>query len=279
MNNLRFLLSLVFIFLVSANFIFAQNKPSNEGFYLFGSLASDKIMTGFFSKNGKAFENKNWCVFVGENGKVYKISLIDDSIHTLFIDGQKIADSEIWKHNAEYKPFLEKFWRNQKIEEESEAIDSQAELIEAKVETIEKEIENLDKTLEKLEKLSEKEKANLSFDRKSVNSQMQRLAEMQREQDKELEKLNELQATKQKEQESLNLMGDLKKVLSQINIDLQSLGVVKNVNNNSFKLSTLELIVNGKKISDDAYQLLKAKYIVDFKDESGFMYRWKADKI
>jgi DNA repair exonuclease SbcCD ATPase subunit len=274
MHKAKFLFILPIIILLLSNGNYSQNKANDESFYLFGSLESNRMMTGFFSRNHNHLDNKNWLVFIGKNSKVYKISLINKNISTLYIDGEKIADSEIWKHTAEYKPFLEKFWRNEELEIKSENIDTKIELIDQKTETIDKEIQKLDQTEEKLDKLADKG-SDVSFDRKSLNSQRRRLAEIQDEYAKELEVLSNQQEKISNEQDSLNLIREIDKILRQINEDLKSLDVVKSVNNNSFKLSSIELIVNNKKVSNDIYEQLKAKYIAEFNGESGYLYRWK----
>ena len=227
-------------------------------------------MTGYFGKNYQDIKNKNWCVFIGSNGKVYKMSLIDKNIRDLFIDGQKVADDQIWKHTAEYKSFLEKFWRNEEIEKESNELEQKIKPLDRKMDAIIQEIEKLDRDLEK-------NSAGFADGRKSLKAQQKRLSAIEKELDDQIEDLSKQQEKLSDEQESLNLMDELDKVLLQIGSDLKSLGVIKNTNNLSFKLSNLGLIVNGKQVSPEVFELLKARYIVEFSGESGFLYRWKGD--
>lgn len=252
----------------------AQIIPAND-IYMFGTVENDKRMSGYFGKNRQDFKNKNWCVFIGANGKVYKLTLIDKSIRDLFIDGRKIADGEIWKHTAEYKPFLLKFWRNEEIEEESRELERQIKPLDRKIEAINKEIEKLDREEEKLDKELKNNSASFTDNRKSINAQQKRLSGIEKELSEQIENLSKQQETLSNEQESLNLMDELNKVLLQIGTDLKALGVIKNSNNLSFKLSNVELIVNGNRISPEVLELLKTRYIVESNGESGFLFRWK----
>lgn len=264
----------VLFFVLSFNVSQAQIMPAND-IYMFGTIENDKRMSGYFGKNQRDFNNKNWCVFIGANGKVYKLTLIDKNIRDLYIDGQKIADGEIWKHTAEYKPFLLKFWRNEEIEDESKELERQIKPLDRKIEAINKEIEKLDREEEKLEKDLKNNSTSFADNRKSINAQQKRLSAIEKELSEKIENLSKQQEKLSNEQESLNLMDEVNKVLFQIGTDLKSLGVIKNSNNLSFKLSNVELIVNGKRISPDVFDLLKARYIVELNGESGFIYRLK----
>lgn len=263
-------------FLLNQNSSQAQTIPS-DGIYIFGTIEKDRRMTGYFGKNSKDLRNKNWCVFIGENGKVYKLLLIDKGISELYIDGQKIDDSLIWKHTAEYKSFLERFWRSEEIENQSRELEQKMKPIDRRIEAVSKEIEKLDRAEEKLDKALEKNTIGFAENRKSIRAQQKRLNEIQSEFAQQIEDLSKQQEKLSNEQESLKLMEDLNKVLRQIGVDLQSLGVIKNVNNLSFKLSNLELIVNGKKASPEVFAMLKARYIFELNNESGFLYRWKGN--
>ncbi len=245
--------------------------------YMFGTIEKGEVMSGYFGKHQPDSKNKTWCVFIGSNGKVYKLALIDKNIHELYIDGQKVADSQIWKHTAEYKSFLEKFWRNEEIENESRELERQIKPFERKIEAISKEIEKLDRAEEKLDRDSENKPANFDESRANATARQQKLAKMQKELDEQIENLSKQQETLSSEQESLNLLTELDKVLLRIREDLKSLGVIRNSNNLSFKLSNVELIVNGKKISPEVFELLKARYIVELSGESGFVFHWKGD--
>lgn len=243
----------------------------DDDLFLNGSIENDRRMTGFYSKDSNATQNKDWCVFIGENGKVYKIWLKDRSIHTLHIDGQKIADEQIWKHTAEYKPFLLKMWRINDLEKESSEIDNEIRPIERKISALEKEIEKLEKKHEQIEKNS----SSFTDNRKNIDAEMRKLSKMIEERSRDIEKFSKKQEILSKEIESNNLMSEMDKVFRQISADLKSLGVIKNSANLSFKLSNSELIVNGKKVSAEVFELLKARYIVEMKGNFGFLYQWK----
>ncbi len=284
--NKQIFLAISCFSILSIPFLLWQNNVSeaqtrkDDQFFMAGSIENDRKMTGFYSKNANAAQNKNWCVFIGENGKVYKIWLIDKNIHSLHIDGIKIADDQIWKHTAEYKPYLEKMWRINELEEESAEIDDQIRPIDQKIAALDKEMEKLDKKDEEIEKKKEQiDKNSLNFDdtRKNIDAQRRKLSKMIEERSKEIEILSKKQGSLVKEIESLNLMSEMDKIFRQITIDLKSLGVIKNSANLSFKLSNSELIVNGKKVSTEVYDLLKARYIVEMDGNFGFVYQWKGE--
>lgn len=265
------LLSIPF-FVRQKNIVEAQTK-NKEDLFLNGSIENDRKMTGFYSKNSNAAQNKNWCVFIGENGKVYKLWLIDKNIHTLHIDGQKIADDQIWKHTAEYKPFLLKMWRINELEKESADLDDEIRPIDRKIAALDKEMDKLDKKEEQIEKNS----SSFTDNRQSIDAERRKLSKMIEERSKEIEKLSKKQEALSKEIESLDLMSEMDKVFRQISADLKSLGVIKSSTNLSFKLSNSELIVNGKKVSPEVFDLLKARYIVEMEGNFGFVYHWKGE--
>lgn len=238
----------------------AQILP-DDGISMVGTIEKDRAMSGYFGKNRQDFKNKNWCVFIGANGKTYKMILIERNIHELYIDGKKIADSEIWKHTAAYKSFLERFWRSEQIEQESRELERQIKPLDRKIEAINQEIEKLDREEEKFDRESKKNSSSFAENRKNLNAQQKKLSAIKRKLSEQIESLSKQQEKLSDKQESLNLMDDLNKVLLQIGADLKSLGLVKNTNNLSFKLSNLELIVNGKKSSPEVFELLKANIL------------------
>jgi bla regulator protein BlaR1 len=254
----------------------AQIKTGDNGVYMMtGSIDKDLTRTGFFNKNREDQKNQDWCIFISEKGQVYKLVLADKKVSRLFIDGQKIDDSQIEKHIAEYQAFLTKHLRSQEIENESRDLDFRIKPFDRKIETLDKEIEKLDRAEEKLEKAMEENSDEFAQERKNINAQQKKLAEMQRKQEKELEELSSQEEKLSNEQESLGLEHETDKILRQISEDLKLFGVIKNSTNLSFKLSNLELVVNGKKSSPEIFEKLKAKYIVDLGEESGFLFHWK----
>lgn len=247
--------------------------PVNDGIYIFGRIDIERGKSGIFGRSRKELKERDWCVFVGANGSVYKMSLIDRSVHELFINGKRVDDSLIWKHTAEFKPYLDKYWRVQELEKESADLDRQMKPIEAKIEAVSKEMQRIDKLEERLDRAS----SGFADDRRSLSEARRRIADTERGFSQELEGFARQQDAIGKQHESLNLIEDLDKVLKEICTDLQSLGVVKSTANISFKLSNVELIVNGKRVSQEVYDLLKARYIIAEGGESGFLYRWKGD--
>ena len=254
----------------------AQIKSGDNTIYMMaGSIDKDITITGFFNRNNQNQKNQDWCVFIGEKGQVYKLLLTERKVSSLYIEGQKINDTQIEKYLAEYQPFLIKHWRNQEIENESRDLEVQMKPIDSKIETLEKEMEKLEAAEEKLEKAREKDSAELAQERRNINAQQKKLAEMQRKNEKEAEEFSTRQEKLSDEQESLGLEQEMDKILRRITEDLKSFGVIKNSTDLTFKLSNLELIVNGRKHSPEIFEKLKAKYIVDLGEESGFLYRWK----
>ena len=247
-----------------------------DGTHLFGTIGNDSVISGYFSKN-QASSNLDWCAFIGSNGKVYKMSLIERNVHELYIDGYKIADSEIWKHNAAYKPFLEKYWRSNEIENESREIEKKIKPLDTKIEAINKEIERLDLAEERLERSTSKNSESFIDSKLSLKEQQKQLAETQNELDQQIEFLSKQQERISDEQESLGLEKYLDDILKQIAADLKSLGAIKSIDKLSFKLSNREMIINGKQASPEVFDLLKAKYIIDQSGESGLIYRWKGN--
>ncbi|MEQ1605375.1 MAG: hypothetical protein ABL999_10960 [Pyrinomonadaceae bacterium] len=260
-------------FFTSDSNVSLAQPPLGDGIYMFGRIDNDKAKSGIFVRNRQDLKNRDWCVFIGENGSVYKMSLIDRSVHELFIDGKRVDDSLIWKRTAEFKPYLEKYWRDRELEKESADLERQMKPIEIKIEAVSKEMEKLDKFEQRLERSA----AGFADDRKSLSDARRRIADTERGFSHELEGFARQQDRIGREQESLNLMEDLDKVLKQICTDLQALGVIKNTANLSFKLSNVELVVNGKRVSPEVLDLLKARYIIAEDGESGFLYRWKGE--
>jgi hypothetical protein len=266
----------ILVFLSNQSISTGQIKSGGGELYMsVGLIGKDSTLTGFFYKNSNHPKNQDWCVFIGSNGQVYKLFLTDKKVSSLYLDGQKIDDGQIGRHTAEYQPFLMKYLRNQEIENETEELEKEIKPLERKIEALDNEMSKLDEAEEKLERKTENSSVSLAEEKRNINAQQKKLAEMQREHEEELKTFSAQQEKLSDEQESLGLEKETDKVLHQIREDLKSLGVIKNLNNLSFKLSNLELIVNGKKPSSEIYEKLKAKYIFDFGEESGFLYYWK----
>lgn len=264
--------------LIAATTLFSQSSNVdrswadrlNDDVYIVGRIDNDGTKSGVFGRRPSDVKNSNWCVFVGPREQVYKLTLIDRSIHELFIDGRKVEDSLIWKHTAEFKPYLEKFWRDREIEDESAELERQIKPIDRKMEEIQKEIEKLEQANEKLERGSS------SFaESKSIDAKLNRLSEIERDLELQIESLSKSQETLSKEQESLQLDKETDRVLSRMIADLKALGAIKSSSNLRFKLSNTQFIINGKQASPEIYQLMKDRYVVETSGENGFLYRWK----
>lgn len=258
-------------FYADKNVSLAQPQPKDDGIYILGRIDNDKTTSGIFGRRREDLKNRDWCVFIGENGRVYKMSLVDRSVRDLVIDGKRVDDSLIWKRTAEFKPYLEKYWRVRELEQESARLDRQMRPIELKIQAISQEMEKLDRLEQRLDRAA----TGFTDDRKSLSAARRRIADAERGFSRELNDFARQQDRIGKEHESVDLIGDLDKVLKQIGTDLQSLGAVNTTKNLSFKLSNVEMIVNGKNVSPEIFDLLKARYIVAETGEAGFVYRWK----
>lgn len=237
---------------------------------MFGQIDNDGTKSGVFGRRPSDVKNSNWCVFVGPREQVYKLTLIDRNIHELFIDGRKVEDSLIWKHTAEFKPYLEKFWRDREIADKSADLERQMKPLDRKIEAIQKEIQKLEQANEKMERNSS------SFAQsKSLDAEIKRLSGIDRDLEQQIESLSRSQEDLSKEQESLQLDKETDRVLARIIADLKALGAIKSTSNLRFKLSNTEFIINGKQASPEIYRLMKDRYIVETTNESGFLYRWK----
>lgn len=268
----------VFVIVICAASSFVLERSAVEaqlvepdGIHLSGRVEKQGRLSGFFSSPSKGGRTTNWCVFVGANGSVYKLTLLDRSVQSLVLDGQPVESDRISRYAAEFNPFLERFLRDAEIERESNQIDTRMEPIDA-------EMESLDTAMEKIESAADRlgsrgsafaaERSTLDAERKKISATHKSLANL-------LKPLADRQEALSEEQERLNLMADIDRILDVITNDLIALGVIKTDTNLSFKLSSLGLIVNGKPISGEAHRFLRAKYIVDGSGESGFLYRWK----
>lgn len=259
-----------------------DNSPSNaqvnfpDGVRLFGTIGNDGVISGYFSRN-QSDSDRDWCVFVGANGKAYKMSLIERNVHELYIDGQKVPDSEIWKHTAEYKSFLEKYWRSQDIENESREIEQKIKPLAKRIEAVSKEIEKLDLAEDRGERSTSRNSESFVDTKLRLREQQKKLDEIENELDQKMGVLSKQQERLSDEQESLGLEKYLDDVLKQIATDIKVLGAIKSTDKLSYKLSNRELIINGERASPEILELLKIKYILDRGGESGFIYRWKGE--
>lgn len=250
----------------------AQVRSYNE-IYMPDGVVNGLTLTGFFTRS--QIKDPYWSTFVGTNGQVYKLLLTGRKVTALYIDGQKIDDGQIERYTAEYRSFVEKLWQSQEIDNELQEIETQMQPANRRIEALEKEMSKLDDAEEKLEKAIEKGAVGYEQQRREINAQQEKLGEMIKEREQEIEPLSKREEFLDDKRDSLGLEKETDKVLRLIAEDLKSLGVAKSLTNLSFKLSSVELIVNGKRPSADVYEKLKAKYIFDVGTESGFLQNWK----
>ncbi len=272
------LIRIVALLIISCSVLFSNGKlpqvagvaKTDGGINFMGTIENNGVMTGVFGRRSNTARNNNWCVFVGANGQVYKMAFIDRDISYLYIDGKRVDDSLIWKHTAEFRAYYDKYWRDRDIETQSAALENEMRPLNSEIENVAKQMEKIDQALEKLVRQGGSSAENKSFD-----ADRERLAQIERRLDKEIEGYAKRQELLAKEQETLRMMDETDKVLNQILQDLKSLGAIKQRANTTFKLSTLEFIINGKPASPEIYALMKDRYLPESTVETGFMHHWK----
>jgi bla regulator protein blaR1 len=265
------------VFVSRQNVADAQIRGLDDAIYMFGTFDTNRGKTGFFNKSSAESDAKKWCVFVGKNGSVYKLSLIDKSVGELFVDGKRIPDGEIWKRTAEFKSYLGMVWKQRELEAESERIDANSEEIDSQSEEIDRSEQRIDKAEEKLDKFSDERQADISKERENLRTQRERLNKLRESIHNQREPVETRQSVIERELNSIDMIREMDKILDQVIVDLKSVGVIKDSKNLSFKLSNRELVVNGKRISTETFELLKTKYIAESTGETGFLYRWKPE--
>ncbi len=237
---------------------------------------SDKQATGIYVKgDNEKTVDLNWSVFVGNDGKVYKVSIVDHKITTLVIDGQQIPSENIPQFASATKPFLDYLLMQEEIDRLEKDIDANEEDIDRQEHEIDKISDRLDKTHEKLDQLEENRSVDLSAEKENISKLQERTSELRQSISVQREKFLSEREKVSSKREKIDNLDELDKVFSKIISDLKAEGIVKNEKNLSFKLSNRQLIVNGKIQSDEIFQKLKAKYVIESSYESGFLYRWK----
>lgn len=251
----------------------AQTKAYNEIYMPDGVIDNGLTLTGFFSRSH--IKDPYWSVFIGGDGQVYKILLTGKKVSSLYIDGQKIDNDQIGKYTASFQTFLDKLWQNQAIENELRELELLMQPTNRRIEALEREMSKLDDAEEKLEKAGARKSAGYEQELRDINAQQKKLGEMINEREQEIDGLSSREEDLNDKKEALGIEKEADRVLRRITEDMRELGLTKGASNLSFKLSNVELVVNGKKPSPEVFEKLKAKYIFDVGTESGFLYNWK----
>lgn len=250
------------------------NEPESESIMMTGQF-SEKQATGIYVKGADENINLNWSVFLGNDGKVYKINVTESKITQLFVDGEKVPNENISNYAAETKPFLDNLAIQAEIEKLEKEIDAKAEDIDQQTNEIDKISNRIDKATEKIDDWQQNRSVDLSVERGNLSKLRAKNSELRDSISAKRDALSLQRDKLSEKRDSLDTMKELDRVLNKIISDLKAEGIIKNSNKLSFKLSNREFIVNGKRLSAEIHQKLKAKYVIETAFEAGFLYRWK----
>jgi bla regulator protein blaR1 len=252
----------------------AQTTSSSDSLMMTGRF-SDTEATGIFFKGYDENISQDWSVFLGNDGKVYKVLVVEQNIADLFVDGEKISSENISQYSANTKPYLDKLAMQKEIEKLQNEIDAKQDDINKEQDEINKISDRINKADDKLNELHDKYSINLSAERDRLSKLRDKISTFR---DSISAKRDVISAQRDKisaQRDKIDNVGEINKVLDRIISDLKAEGIIKNSNNLSFKLSNREFIVNGKRQPAEIYNKLKAKYVIETNSEAGFLYRWK----
>ena len=236
---------------------------------------SDKQATGIYVKGSDANINQDWSVFLGNDGKVYKVRAVDQNIAELYVNGEKISSENILQYAANTKPYLDNLAMQAEFEKLEKEIDAKEEDIDKDEEEVDKISDKIDKAQDKIDEMQDRRAVDLSAERDNLSKLRDKTSKIR---DSLSANRDELSAERDKlseKRDTIDNIDELDKVLAKIISDLKAEGIIKNSNNLSFKLSNREFIVNGKRQSAEFHNKMKAKYVIETNYEAGFLYRWK----
>lgn len=260
-------------------FVFCQDisaqVPAEGASIMMTGEFTDRQATGIYIKGNDETLNLNWSVFLDNDGKVFKITVVDHQVTELFVDGQKIPNENISQYAAATKQFLDRLKMTEEIENQEKDIDAKEEDIDEQENEIDKISDRIDKAQDKLDSLEENRPVDLSLEKDNLSKLRDKTSKLRDTLSAKRDLLSSERDKLYEKREKYDNIDELDKVLDKIISDLKAEGIVKNSNNVSFKLSNKEFIVNGKGQSADFHQRMKSKYIADSPSETGFLYRWK----
>jgi bla regulator protein blaR1 len=236
---------------------------------------TDKQATGIYIKGDEENINLDWSVFLGNDGKVYKVTLNKGNISELYVDGEKVSNENIPQYAAATKPFLDNLTMQKELENLENEIEKKEEDIDQQTDEIDRISDRIDKAHEKLDNLRERQSIDLSAEIDKLAKLRDKNAELRDSISAQRDELSLERDKLSEKRDKIDNMDLLDKVLNKIVSDSKAAGIVGNSKSISFKLSNKEFIVNGKRQSDELYQKMKAKYVIESKYETGFLYRWK----
>ncbi len=254
----------------------AQVDSSEKTSLMMTGEFSDKQATGIYIKGADENLNLDWSVFLGNDGKVYKVTVVRQNIVELFVDGQKIPNENISQYAAETKPFLDNLAMEEEIEKQDSALDAQEAELDEQENEMDKISDKLDAIQDKFDYIEGKRSVDLSAEKDNLSKLRDKNSKLRDELSEKRDALS-LQRDKLSEKhDKIDNLNEIYKILQKIISDLKAEGIVKNSNNLSFKLSNRELICNGQRQSSEIHEKLKLKYVGNSSKETGFLYHWKA---
>ncbi|HQU82778.1 MAG TPA: hypothetical protein PKY59_06625 [Pyrinomonadaceae bacterium] len=274
MKRLFLISSFAIITLAAVLTISSQTTSSSNSLMMTGQF-SDREATGIYVKGADENINQDWSVFLGNDGKVYKLHAVEQNIAELYVNGERISSENIPQYSANTKPLLEKLAMQKEIEKLQNEIDAKQEDIDNDQSEIDEITEKIDKAQGKIDELQDKYSLSLSAERDNLSKLRDKISKLR---DSLSAKRNVLSAQRDRlsvKRDKIDTVGELDKVLDKIISDLKAEDIIKNSNNLSFKLSNRELIVNGKRQSAEIHNKMKAKYVIETNFDTGFLYRWK----
>lgn len=230
-----------------------------------------------------------WQVCLDNTGKVYKLTVANNAISELYVDSEKIPASQIPDFQSFIAPYIQAVTQKVDADRRQAEIDAQLARIDSYQYTVlAKRLDEIDGLLQNLNRELLKADADSNsqpFDtRETLSHKRCKLTHEKDMLSSEIEELNDKREILTRHRDELtkreNLISEADmvqrgKVMQAIIADLKKENLVLNTRGLSFKLSNVELVVNGKKVAADLHQKFCAKYVPSVAGETGFMYHWK----
>lgn len=273
------------LFCLTASVAFIPSASQAQSLYASGMFDTDGATCRFAGGSEAEAFFPYWQTCVDEAGKVYKLTVANGGIDELFVDGEKIPAAQIRDFQSFVGPCVMSLTeksdlqrREGELSAQLSSLDKYQRQVEDRIKELETGITQLDLALsaaqsanfDTRESLSRKrtklvhEKAMLSDENEDLIEKRTILLRHRSELSRKSERLT----TKDNEQRA--------QILEAIIADLKKEGLVSNARGLSYKLSNVELVVNGKRADAAMHRKFVQKYIpVVPSGETGFMYRWR----
>ena len=260
----------------------AQTYYTNGSFDLAG--ATCRFATGVDAEQTFPY----WQARVDNDGKVYKLTVANNAIDELYVDGEKIPVSQIPDFQSFIAPFIQSIIQKVDIDRRQAELEGQlARLDQYQRTVVTKRLAEIDGLMKNLDQEASTSDRQISVDANGQTDGARKRCKLKHEKDMlsdENEELNEKREILLRYRNELSRkengiseddLAQRGKVMQAILLDLKKENLVLNTRGLSFKLSNVELVVNGKKADAAIHQRLCAKYIPSVRGETGFMYHWK----